>query len=248
MVGGTSIGAPLAGWVAQGRTAEETKQQAMVAFRELIDVTLPAVSLLNGKRISDAIYSQASTWDIEDFWLPFYCVSTNITTSRPVIHRRGNSARAIRASVSIPGILPPVPEQGELLVDGGVVDNLPIEVMRDMNPFGKVIAIDVAAPTGIRAKVDHGLSVSGWRHLFDKINPFKQADPLPGVGSTIIQSLMVGSTLKRERALEANLADLYINIHVRGVGLLQFEALERAAKIGYEASIGPLTKWLEDHA
>lgn len=244
MVGGASIGAPVAGWVAQGLSAEAANKRAIVAFHNLMDVTLPFVSMLNGRRISTSIYNQTGTWDIEDYWLPFFCVSTDVTNSRQVVHKRGNSARAIRTSVSIPGILPPVPEDGHLLVDGGVVNNLPIDVMRDMNPFGRVIAIDVGAPTGPAAKVDHGLSVSGWRQLFNTIHPFRKPDPLPRMGATIMQSLMVGSASARERALEANLADLYLNIHVRGVGLLQFEAVEKAAKIGYEESIGALREWL----
>ncbi|MGB7489204.1 MAG: patatin-like phospholipase family protein, partial [Thermoanaerobaculia bacterium] len=69
--------------------------------------------------------------------------------------RRGSAVRAVRASVAIPGVLPPVPEGDELLVDGGVLNNLPIDAMREINPSGPVIAVDVLPPRGPRAKGDY---------------------------------------------------------------------------------------------
>lgn len=248
LVGGTSIGALLAGWVGQGKTAAEALRSAVEPFSSLMDLTLPTTSMLAGKRISAMINHQTAAWDIEDYWIPFFCVSTNLTTSKIKIHRRGNSARAIRSSLSIPGVLPPVPENGELLVDGGVLNNLPVDVMRESNPHGIVIAVNVAAPAGPVAKVDYGMSVSGWRLLFNRLNPFRKADEVPGIASTIMHSMMVGSSQARERAQEQNLADLILNIHVRGVGMMQFDVdtVNKAAEVGYEKSIGPLREWAID--
>ena len=93
-------------------------------------------------------YLETGDWDIEDYWLPFFCVATNLTTGQPVVHSRGNSWRAIRSSVSIPGVLPPLPVDGALMVDGAVLNNLPVDVMREFNPYGKVIAVDVTPPRG----------------------------------------------------------------------------------------------------
>ena len=67
---------------------------------------------------------------MRDLWLPFFCVSTNLTRSRVEVHHRGDLATAIRASVAIPGILPPVPHDGDLLVDGGELNKPPCDVMR----------------------------------------------------------------------------------------------------------------------
>jgi predicted acylesterase/phospholipase RssA/CRP-like cAMP-binding protein len=248
MIGGTSIGAPIAGFTAQGYDAAEA--QAIVArdFRSLLDYTLPVASLLAGQRITDTIEHHALSWDIEDLWLPYFCVSTNLTTSRSQVHRHGSLARAVRASVAIPGVLPPVPENGELLVDGGVLNNLPIDVMREMNPFGPVIAIDVVAPQGPSAKADYGLAVSGWGLALERGNPWKKARPIPGIATTIIQSMIVGAGLARDQALRQNLADLYLNIHVRGVGMLEFDKVEQVAQIGYEQSVGPIREWVESGA
>ncbi len=243
MVGGTSMGAAIAGWVAQGCTADEVQAIAKQTFSSLLDPTLPVTSLLAGKRITDAIRANAGSWDLEDFWLPYFCVSTNLTTATQVVHRRGSALRAVRASTSIPGVLPPVPDGTDLLVDGCVLNNLPIDVMRTMNPSGLLIASDVVAPRGVGAKADYGLSVSGWRQALRRFTPWRRTPPTPPVAVVILQSTMVGSELARRRVLERELADYYQNIHVPGLGMLQFDAVDRAATVGYQATIGPLGEW-----
>jgi len=248
MIGGASIGAAIAPLPAQGHTAAETLELTDRNFRSLLDYTLPVASLLAGRRISGSIRNQAADWEIEDLWLPFFCMSTSLTTAQPVVHLRGNLTRAVRASVAIPGVLPPVPENGELLVDGGVLNNLPIDIMRELNPFGLVIAIDVVAPLGPPAKADYGLGVSGWGLALERLNPWSKARPVPGIAATIMQSMIVGAGLARNEALRQNLADLYVNIHVRGVGLLEFDKVAQVERIGYEQSIGPLREWLKSGA
>ena len=246
MVGATSIGAPIAGWVAQGKSPGEIKSLAQKAFHKLIDYTLPVTSMIRGRRISRVINEQAGDWDIEDFWLPFFCISTNLTRATQVVHLSGNSARACRASVSIPGVLPPVPEGRDLLVDGGVMNNLPIDVMREINPSGTVMAIDVVPPIGSSAKEDYGLDLSGWRQFFSSLNPLQKAVKAPRIGAVIMQSMVLGSSVAREQALKQGLADYYQNIHVRGVGMLAFDKIEFAEKTGYEMSLPKIRQWLED--
>lgn len=243
MVGGTSMGAALAGWIAQGRSAAETRKVAAATFASLLDPTLPVTSLLAGRKVTRAIGGEASGWDLEDFWLPFFCVSTNLTTATAVLHRRGDAVRALRSSTSIPGIFPPVPEGDDLLVDGCVLNNLPIDVMRELNPSGLVIASDVVAPRGLGAKMDYGMSVSGWRQAFQKFTPWRKRLKTPAVGVVILQSTMVGSEQARRRVLDRRLADYYQNIYVPGLGMLQFDAIEKATSVGYEVAVGPLREW-----
>lgn len=244
MVGGASMGAPIAGWVAQGKTADECSALGGRAYHKIIDFTLPLVSMLSGKRISHSIDRETAAWDIEDYWLPYYCVSTSLTSAQTVVHRRGNAAKAIRASVSIPGVLPPVPVEGEYLVDGGVLNNLPLDVMREMNPYGTVIGSDVGSELGPEAKSDYGTSLSGWRLLLGRIFGRSPTVRAPGLARTIMQSMVVGSALARKQMLDDGLADVYLNIHVKGVGMLQFDAQSRAEKLGYEQTVKPLTQWI----
>ena len=247
MIGGTSMGAPIAGFVAQGSNAEEVNERAKKSFHNIFDFTLPVVSLISGGRISASIKHQTGTWDIEDYWLPFFCISTNLTTAQTVIHRRGNSWRAIRSSVSIPGILPPVSCDGALLVDGGVLNNLPVDVMREINPFGTVIAVDVTPPVGPTARSDYSAGLSGWRVLVNKLLPWRQATDMPAIANTLLQATVTGSALKRQQNLDQKLADVYLNIDLTAVGMLQFDAQELAAQLGYEGSIKPLRAWAEKY-
>lgn len=247
MVGGTSSGAAVSGWIAQGNNSEQCQKLAHEAFHKIFDFTLPATSVLRGKHISQTIIKQTASWDIEDYWLPFFCVSTNMTTASQMIHRTGNSARAIRASVSIPGVFPPVPEDGELLVDGGVLNNLPIDIMRELNNSGTILAIDVVPPRGTLAKEDYGLSLSGWRQLLRRLVPWQTPQRAPSIGAVIMQSMMAGSSLLREQILHQKLADFHQNIHVKGVGMLEFTAIDRSVEIGYASYIEPLRQWLQSN-
>jgi NTE family protein len=245
MIGGSSIGAPVSGPTAQGQSAAEALATIHHHFRSLLDYTLPLAALLAGRRITRSIEKGAGGWDIEDLWIPYFCVSTNLTTGRSVVHRRGSAVRAVRASVAIPGVLPPVPVGDELLVDGGVLNNLPIDAMREINPSGPVIAVDVLPPRGPRARGDYGLSVSGWQLAINKIAPGRKVEPVPSLANTIMRSMFVGSEGARAEMLREGLADLYLSIKARGIGLLEFDAVERVAEIGYQASLEPLREWLE---
>ena len=246
MIGGTSIGAPISGWVAQQMNAAQSRNAATDAFHSLIDLTFPSTSVIAGKRIAEVITQQTGSWDIEDFWLPFFCISTNITTAKSIVHTRGNSARAIRASVSIPGVLPPVPENGELLVDGGVLNNMPIDVMRKLNPGGKVLAIDVSTSKGMNVEEDYGLSVSGWRQLLSRFIPtWVKPVKAPGVAEVLMQSMVVGSAITRDKSLNSGLADFYCNIQLPDVGLLDFNAVREVEQRGYDKVFEPLKQWLE---
>ena len=99
-------------------------------FHGLLDYTVPVVSLLKGERIARNIARAVGDVDVRDTWLPFFCVSTNLTRSSVRGARARRWPTAVRASVAIPGVLPPVPFGGDLLVDGGVLNNLPCDVMR----------------------------------------------------------------------------------------------------------------------
>ena len=244
MVGGTSIGASLAVHVAQGLDATKSSAAASQAYRNLIDYSLPLVSFLSGGRLTKTIENGTATWDIEDFWLPYFSLSTNLTRARSQVHTRGDSVRAVRATVSIPGVFPPVSDGEDVLVDGGVLNNVPMDIMRERNPFGTVIAVDVAAPAGPTAEKGWPLHVSGWRLALDRLLPWRRASQIPGVASTILQSMMVGSVSARQSMLNEGLADIYLNIVVRGVGLLEFEEVEKIAQLGYDESIDTLRQWV----
>ena len=204
------------------------------------------VSLVKGKRIGESIDHIYGSWHFEDLWLPFHCVSTNLTSAREVVHTSGPLAPAIKASVAIPGVIPPVPWEGDLLVDGGVLNNLPGDTMRRLNPTGTIIAVDVAPASGPRANGYQETSVSGWKALWAKLR--RQGRRYPDITTMLLRTMITASTRDRQRLVEAGEFDLYLDLDLRGVSLLDFEAVNDVAQRGYDASMPVLETWLEQDA
>ena len=164
VIGGASIGAPLGAGMAMRIAPDEFIARAVELFHDLLDYTVPVVSLVKGARITRNIASVFGDIDVRDLWLPFFCVSTNLTRSRVEVHDRRDLATAIRASVAIPGIFPPVPFDGDLLVDGGVLNNLPCDVMRavaDDRPPHRGRPVTGGRPEGGRRLRPVGVGLEG---------------------------------------------------------------------------------------
>lgn len=238
MVGGTSIGSIMAVGPAMGWTAEQTRQTATEQMRKIFDYTLPTVSVLKGERISSRLREIFGDVDIADLWLPYFCVSADLTTARSRYHDRGPLVEAIRASIAIPGLLPPVPWDGHLLVDGGILDNVPVDEMRRRNPTGRVIAVDVAPREGPAAPTDYGLSMSGFSAAIGRL---RGATPPPSLLSTMVRSTLIGSVRDRDRVVRERVADLYVDVTVDGGGLLDFRAAGHIAASA-ESSVRPILR------
>ncbi len=239
-VAGASVGAALGAMLALQTPREDRVRLTTELFARKLDYTLPVSGMIAGRRITRAIESVTGDRAIEDTWLPFVCTSTNLTRSRPVVHRRGELRRAVRASLSIPGVLPPVTMGDDLLVDGGVMNNLPVDVIRRRHPTATIIASDAAPPLGPRARGDHGLSVRGGRVLARRVIPGMRAPRVPRLAATLMRSLLVAAAEKRDRQVEAGLADLHLQFELRGVGLLAFDVVAPVVDRGYDESIGRL--------
>jgi predicted acylesterase/phospholipase RssA len=240
-IAGCSMGAVIASGIALGPRDDELVALVERQSHRLLDYTIPVVSLLKGGRITRNIEQTFEGRDIEDLWLPFYCVSTNLTKSRLEVHRRGSMALAVRASLAIPGVLPPVPYEGDLLVDGGVLNNLPFEAMRDDSTIGTIIAVDVAPDLGPRARTDFGMSVSGIRALWETITPGRS--DLPSATSVLLRSMMTGSVRNQRESMEAGSVDLLVTMHLPGIGMLEFERTREVAEAGYLASKDTVAEW-----
>jgi predicted acylesterase/phospholipase RssA len=150
---------------------------------------------------------------------------------------------AIRATTAIPGVMPPVPFEDQLLIDGGVLNNMPIDIAREMSPGGLVIASDVAPPAGPRARHDYGLSVSGWTALRSKLR--KKSPGYPRISAVLMRSMITASMRERNRQLASGLADFYLELDVSGVSMLDFEDPISVSQRGYEAALPALSQWIE---
>lgn len=242
-IAGTSIGSIMAVGPAFGWSGERTTAAAVGAFRKLLDYTFPATSLLRGARITANLRSVMGDVDITDLWLPFYCVSANLTTGAAEYHDRGDLVHAVRASIAIPGVLPPVPRDGDLLVDGGILDNVPVEEMRRRNPSGTIIAVDVSPVEGPVAKDDYGLSVSG----VASVRARRRGGGPPNLVSTMVRSSLVGSVGTRQRIVRDGVADLYLEVAVDGGGSLDFSTGAEIVAGAADATRRALSTWAAEH-
>jgi NTE family protein len=142
--GGTSSGAIASAAFALGMDA----QDAIAAAREIAqsnplrDYTIPAVALMRGGRVDYLVERFIGNTLIEHLPREFFCVSADMITGDQIIHRRGRLSVAVRASLSIPGLMPPVQLGQQILVDGGLLNNLPADVMC-ADPDGEVICVDL---------------------------------------------------------------------------------------------------------
>jgi lysophospholipid hydrolase len=245
-VSGASMGSLVAAFAGQDLSYAEMLELSTSQFRtNVMDFTVPLVSLIKAEKLSNVMRGLFDGWDITDLWTPFYCVTTNLTTADLSVHRRGSLVTAVRASAAIPVVLPPVPIDGDLHVDGGVLDNVPVGPMAADNSIGTVIAIDVSPPGGPAAEEDYGLSVSGFDALRTKLSK-KKVSTLPDIGQTLMSSMLIGSSKARNESSESSAADLYLELDLSGIGLLKFENHAEVVRRGYEGAKPAIEKWLAE--
>ncbi|KAJ3552052.1 hypothetical protein NM688_g4361 [Phlebia brevispora] len=239
-IGGTSIGALVGGLYARegdiisssGRTKQFSGRMGNI-WRMLSDVTYPIVAY------TTAFYDL----HIEDMWLPYFCNSTNINTSTMEIHETGYAWRFIRASMTLVGLLPPLCDGGNMLVDGGYIDNLPVSTMMSMGASA-VIASDVGSIDDNSPR-NFGDSVSGFWLLLNRWNPFSSARSVPAI--TEIQSrLAYVSSVKTLEEAKVVPGCLYMQMPVQEFGTLQFNKFEEIQKRGYQAAMEILARWQEE--
>ena len=145
LLGGTSIGAIIAAGAALEWADDEfdtRMRRAFVDSNPLDDYTFPFVALTKGRKVTARLREHFGESRIEDLWRPYFCVASNLTTAMVAVLRQGVLWRALRASIAIPGLLPPSIEHGAVLSDGAVLNNLPADIMATLRR-GPIIGVDV---------------------------------------------------------------------------------------------------------
>ena len=243
VVGGSSFGSIAGGYIAGGYSWEEQREslwQNLSSKGSVVDLTAPAVSLSKGQRVTQAIRAGFGDRLIENLWLPFFCLSSNLSRGEVTVHDRGSMWQATRASVSIPGLWPPViSEEGDLLVDGGVMNNLPVDVMQTFYDGGVIIAVNLKGTSSLPS---FGLSetgvMSGWGPMARRFNPLAETPELPGIVDILLRSTETGNVLAAKR-MERE-ADVVLHPDVAQFGLLAFEDLDPVIEAGYRYAIKEL--------
>lgn len=243
VIGGTSMGALLGAAIAHFEDYQLLIDEASMfsSTRVLMDYTFPITALNATRKITDLLRNNFGQTRIEDLWRPFFCVSTDLSSLQPVIHRTGLLWEAVRASIAIPGVFAPISKNGHLLVDGGLVDNMPIDIMREICESGLVIAVNVAQAQEAHRYWDFAPSVSGWRVLFNKLNPFAKPMQVPSLTDTLMRTIDLVTQFNLRESLA--LADLVIVPQVDHINPLQWEAWKEGVDLGYQAAQHALEGW-----
>jgi NTE family protein len=231
MIAGCSMGAIVGAGVALEWDQDEFRRRLRRAFVDsnpINDYTLPFLSLVRGDKVARRLEEHFGGIRIENMWRPYCCVSTNLTAGRLAVHRDGPLLDALRASVAIPGLLPPVMIDGEAHVDGGMMNGLPVDVMSSR--CGAVMAVDVASdPLGL---------------------PFPSMDEKPSMlrflrGVPPIVDLLVRAATVNSDALARTVrarASILFQPPLATVNLLDWQACDRAVDIGYRHAVEKLAQ------
>jgi EmrB/QacA subfamily drug resistance transporter len=218
-VAGTSMGAFIGALVAQGLNPAEIDARCYeewVRRNPVSDYRFPRTSLIRGAR-ARAMLGRVLPGRIEDLPLGFFCVTVDLISARPVYHRLGRLAEAVGASMILPGVAPPLVSEGRLLLDGGLLDNLPTEVMAHEGD-GPIIAVDATDPSV--------------RRLPEGVDP-----EVPTLVDTLFKVMLLSESDSDRRR---SFADLLIRPDCTDIGTVEFHMLDVAREEGRRAAAAAL--------
>jgi NTE family protein len=229
-VGGSSMGAIIAAGLAMGWDDAELDARIRKAFVEsspLADIAFPLIAMTHGAQVHARMKEHFGEVQIADLWLPFFCVSSDLTSGTYRLHRRGLVREALEASIALPGILPPVVDKGHVLVDGAVTKNFPSDIMRTIQA-GPIVGVDVTHARGLKPE-DIKTPVSLWRWILS--GDWKRGPP-------IVSVLMRSATLStgRDLLVGRESTDVLITPEVSDIEIRNWKAYDPAVEAGYRAA------------
>ncbi|CAN5295246.1 cyclic nucleotide-binding and patatin-like phospholipase domain-containing protein [soil metagenome] len=237
-VGGTSIGSVMAAYVATDQPLPDVMKNARHAFgnNPTGDFNwVPMLSLIKGRRLRKILDGAVHDLlgfdaDVEDLWKGCYCIATNYSQAQEQQFTSGPLVKAMLASISIPGALPPVIHEGDLLCDGGTFNNFPVDVMRNMRGIGKVIGVDLNARKSRR--IEHDDVPGSWAVLRDRLRPAsKRRYWMPSLAAYLMNVTILYSVSRQKQAKK--LTDLYFNPPLQRVGMLAWKRFDAIVAQGY---------------
>ncbi len=243
-IGGTSVGAMIGAAYAMHESYEDAYERFHKMVFDAEDsvtwraFTFPAISIFNGKTFSRAQREVFGNTYIEDLRIPFFCISCNLATNSEVVHRTGLLWEKVRASSAVPGIVPPMVIDNELHLDGGMLNNLPVDVARMMlGNKAKIYSVEISTFSSDKHKYNFPPSLPFWETLFIKLRLRHREYHFPRFVETFLRALFIGSFAKaKQNSLAANVA---INLNLNKFRLLHSteKQADRLIEIGYESAL-----------
>jgi NTE family protein len=246
LIGGTSQGGLIACQYAMGWDDAMIMAKNTTAIRHKFDYTFPITALMAGAEMTEVVQEMFGEAQLEDMWIHCFCITTNLSRATMMIHDRGPVWKYTRATTSLPGVLPPVIDAGDMLVDGGLLNNLPTDIMRQRNDCGVVFACDAAGSIGsVRARnLPYETSISGWKLLWRRLNPFTAPLKVPTIGEIMMRVAIINDAQHMQTARD--LSDFYMRLDLRSYGMLEFGALEEIVATGYRSAQALVATWHDD--
>ncbi|XP_076755924.1 patatin like phospholipase domain containing sws isoform X3 [Xylocopa sonorina] len=240
MVGGVSIGAFMGALWCMEKNITTTTQKAREWskkmtqwWRQIMDLTYPVTSMFSGKDFNNTIQATFGDTYIEDLWLPYFTITTDITDSCMRTHTHGLLWRYIRASMTIAGVFPPIcdPLDGHLLVDGCYVNNVPADEMLRQGAH-HILAIDVGSQDDTDL-TNYGDSLSGWWLLWKRWNPFATPVKVPNLPDIQSRLAYVSCVRQLEEVKNSDYCE-YIRPPIDKYKTLQFANFDEIKDVGYQ--------------
>ncbi|XP_019216700.1 patatin-like phospholipase domain-containing protein 7 isoform X1 [Oreochromis niloticus] len=240
LIGGTSIGSLMGALYAEDRSlsrlrirAREWAMEMTSVFRKVLDLTYPITSMFSGASFNSGINNVFKSKQIEDLWIPYFNITTDITASAMRVHTDGSLWRYVRASMSLSGYLPPLcdPKDGHLLMDGGYINNLPADVARSMGAK-VVIAIDVGSRDETNL-TNYGDSLSGWWLLWKRLNPLAEKVKVLNMAEIQTRLAYVCCVRQLESVKSSDYCE-YIRPPIDRYRTLEFGKFDEIAEVGYQ--------------
>jgi NTE family protein len=269
VVAGTSMGAVIGAVFAAGKLdglSARLRNLDWPGIVALLDPVFPRSGLIDGQRVAQFVRAHVPSAHIENLLLPFAAVATDLMTGEEVVATAGDLTEAVRASIAVPGIVTPVRSNGRILVDGGLVNPVPVSVARAMGA-DLVIAVDLNhdivtgrlshpaahangngngnAHTPIMARLLESLRAidspvlaqfEAWLHK-------APLEPLPGIFEVLLASLYIMQARVTEADLRHTQPDLLIQPPLGAVRFMEFDRAEEIIDIGYRSAAEQLARW-----
>jgi predicted acylesterase/phospholipase RssA len=176
--------------------------------------------------------------------MPYFCISANLNRSELAVHSRGSLAKAVLAASRAPGVFPPMVFDGELHVDGGVINNVPVDAMKDFCNAGITVGVDVSPPHPLNAISDYGDTVSGWRAFWRRWNPFSRRDvDMPSILLVMLRTLEFTGISNKSSRLK--FADIYMYPDMLRFKRTDFHLAEDMEQAGFDCARKAVAEWME---
>jgi len=253
-IAGNSMGALVAAHYAMRQNPGELLDTLFKVCLTRDRLTLPLVSIFSGKRMTAALQAVFKDIEIEDLWLPFFCVACNLGDASVEVFESGRLTPALLASNSPPGLFPPQIIAGNILVDGALINNLPIDEMRRRLPHGRIIAVDVDPIEPLTADADLIGGISGWQWLRNRFNSVNlSTSQSPGLIALLKQVWKLAALAAKMRNPN-HMADLLLHPPVAKFALTAYGKAHVIADIGYRYALtlleqpSPCNAWPQPNA